>query len=328
MATSLKSKWTYLSQHNMNNLGGAICWNEETKVMYKIDQHTLHRYCCNKNSWIKCNSFKEGVAHGSVVAIASAGNKIHILTPSGSLLIINTVNNKCTAIDNLMQTGFGCQGIMINNEFHAIGGSQNNKHLKWNNKSQQFDILHDINDGHIGHHRLIKLKHKVLMLGGFDYDMGCGSNSISEYDITANKWNKLEIKLPRKELTGFGCIAVLRNQFILILGGRDDNEIDQTEQDDIYIYSVRDGVFTKSKIRCPERDEFVAINVHDPKKDQSVVFGFVRSEWHRSEIDQHLFPPEYLIRIMGKYYVKEEIHLFDYYGCTKHWKIDVFDLFS
>ena len=42
------------------------------------------------------------------------------------------------------------------------------------------------------------------------------------------------------------------------------------------------------------------------------------------DIDNHLFPPRYLIQIMHKYYLNEWAHLFDEEG--NHFKIDVFDL--
>ena len=52
-------------------------------------------------------------------------------------------------------------------------------------------------------------------------------------------------------------------------------------------------------------------------------------------MDQHLFPPEYLIRIMAKYYLVEEVHLSYYYGprsgsddTGRHWKIDAFDIIA
>ena len=76
--------------------------------------------------------------------------------------------------------------------------------------------------------------------------------------------------------------------------------------DTIWIYNVANRAFRKSIVRCPIMGRFQAFTICDKNNDQLAVFGYIRSEWTRSEIDEHLFPLEYLIRIMGKYYFKED----------------------
>ena len=59
-------------------------------------------------------------------AIDSDQNKIYISNHKGSMAILelNDVNEKAEwkIINDSMKIGKGSQGIMINNEFHAIGG--------------------------------------------------------------------------------------------------------------------------------------------------------------------------------------------------------------
>ena len=58
------------------------------------------------------------------------------------------------------------------------------------------------------------------------------------------------------------------------------------------------------------------------------VFGYLRRKWRASQIDDHLFPPQYLIKIIAKFYTNEKIHLFGRYNAGGHWKNDVFDIIS
>ena len=53
----------------------------------------------------------------------------------------------------------------------------------------------------------------------------------------------------------------------------------------------------------------------------------MRNKWKKSDMNNHLFPPQYLIKIICGYYWNEFIHLFrDHTG--HHHKIDVFKLFN
>ena len=114
------------------------------------------------------------------------------------------------------------------------------------------------------------------------------------------------MKLPFKSDL-VGCVSVLNDQFVLLccskvvcaLRGRVD-----IITDDIWIYNVKTATFRKSSIRFPPRmntdleTSCQVFTVDNSDKDQMTVFGYVRREWKKAQIDQKLFPPEYLVRIM------------------------------
>lgn len=94
---------------------------------------------------------------------------------------------------------------------------------------------------------------------------------------------------------------------------------------EIWVFSRKDKVFTKSKIKGPEKNRGKALAVNDPKHDESPVF--VKSQWSKCGIYDQKFPPRHLIKIMQKYYLNEQIHLIDR-SHGKHWKIDVFAIIN
>ena len=119
-----------------------------------------------------------------------------------------------------------------------------------------------------------------------------------------------------------GCAPILNGQIVVLFGGENDNG----RHDDIYLYSVRDQTFETSKIKCPTSGDYQAFAIHDGKKDEVTTFGYVRDQWKESMIDNHLFPPQYLIKMICGYYWNEWIHLFRIRTCDHH-RVDVFDLF-
>ena len=123
------------------------------------------------------------------------------------------------------------------------------------------------------------------------------------------------------DLACFGCVTVLNDRYVLLFGGTDEFKL----SDDIWIYCVQDQSFRKSLTKCPKEGTYDAESICDRNKDKCVTFGFVRDCWSKCKMNDSLFPPEYLIRIMFKYYWVEYIHLFDLKRAG-HWKIDVFDI--
>ena len=98
-----------------------------------------------------------------------------------------------------------------------------------------------------------------------------------------------------------------------------------------FILSLRthskDQKFKLSKIKCPEKSTYrYAFTINDRKRDEIITFGYIRYEWRECDINNHLFPPRYLIQQMLKYYLNEFVHLFDCIYEGNHWKIDVFDI--
>ena len=93
------------------------------------------------------------------------------------------------------------------------------------------------------------------------------------------------------------------------------------------MYSVDDERFETSKIKCPAKADYQAVVVNDRKQDDMITFGYVRDKWRDCGMNYHLFPPQYLIKIICGYYWNEWIHLFRNDNGDHH-KIDVFRLFD
>ena len=138
-----------------------------------------------------------------------------------------------------------------------------------------------------------------------------------------NTWRKLETKLPVKLLFP-ACVSVLDHQYVLLFGGSNENGINQG---DIYVYSILDQMIAISNTKCPEKEYYEAIAINDKVKDSLTTFGYVRWQWGECGINDLLFLPEYLIRIICGYYLNEWVHLFGH-KTGKHYKIDVFDIIN
>ena len=293
----------------------------------------LIQYSFDKNSWIKHTgtpSFKIAnlsLKYKHAIGFNCEQQKIYMNHKSGSIAIltVGSDNKSQFGIVNKLPhlgTGRGSTGIMVGNDLHIIGGANNNKHLKYDTNTQTLHVLHHLSHimgiSNVYGHQLVQAGNKILMLGGEDINSN-PLNAMFEYNIAENKWRRLKHKLP-KPLETFGCTLILNGQFVAIFGG-----YYYGDQDDIFIYSVHDEIFKKSKLKCPIKECYQAFAVIDRKKDELATLGFVRCKWGECGIKDFLYPPEYLIRIMYRYYWNEYIHLLDPPNGGHH-KIDVFAL--
>ena len=90
---------------------------------------------------------------------------------------------------------------------------------------------------------------------------------------------------------------------------------------------MKEESFRKSKAKCPDTGLYQAFTINNKIKDELCVNGFIRRTWKLSDIDDHLYPPQYLIKIINRYYMNEWIHLIGSYDDT-HSNISVFDILS
>ena len=242
--------------------------------------------------------------------------------------IMDDTHCEFTKIKGIEGMEYGAQygsGIIIKDEFHIVGGWMTNNHIKYNRNTQKCEVLHDLgalNWDYIQLPGSTKIGNKCLLFGGSN-DYEC-NDTIYEYDVVNNAWSQLPSRIP-EALTAPSCISVLNEQLIILIGGSDVHG--DVFSDRIYIYSVGKGTFKLSPITCPDKSCYQAITTNDKHKDQLTTFGYIRGLWSDSGIDNHLFPPEYLIRIICGYYLNEWAHLFD---CKtgKHYKINVFDIIN
>ena len=117
---------------------------------------------------------------------------------------------------------------------------------------------------------------------------------------------------------------MIRDQFIVICAGRDTNYADVN---DIYVYSIQDQEISKSGVKTPWTGKCVCFAMNNEQRNELAVFGYVRQQWKISEIDEHLFPPHYIIKIIDRFYLQQYIHLIKPNN-GKHSRIDVFDIIN
>ena len=210
--------------------------------------------------------------------------------------------------------------MILNGKLHMIGGTTQ-KHLVYDDTANTFNVLHsNLNALCMHTPGIIKIKNIVLMFGGMR--AGRCKDQVYEYDIIENIWTEFKVTMPIA-LALCSYTTVLNQQYVLLLGGC-GGESHQL-QDEIWIYSVQNEEFKKSKIKCPNKGFGDAFTERDQHKDKLAMFGFVRDVWIKDAINEQLFPPEYLIRIMNRYYTNEWVHLFRH---KRHWKINVIDFFE
>ena len=278
---------TWISLATASRFNSSIVFDSKNNSLYAIVQHHgLLQYSFDNNLWTckLATSFPYDISYRPV-AIDCEQRKIYLNHKPGSIAMFTIGNDnqtKLEMIDNVVhiETGYGSTGIMIRDEFHIIGGD-GDKHLKYYPSTQKAEVLHKVSSildaGCCYHLRSVKIGDKVLLFGGNNFD-DQDWRMIHQYNIIENAWSKIDCQLP-VPLNGFGCTAVLNGQFVVLFGG----ESHDTAQDDIYIYSTRDQIFTKSNIKCPAKADYQAFAICDRKRDELSTFGFMRDEWRKCE---------------------------------------------
>ena len=308
-----------------------IIVDHQNKQLYAIHKERgILQYSFDENMWNKYKTIEnladlpsEFFYHATPSTVIDSEERMYLCTSKGHLATL-----KIDAPDSLnfhvIDTGrdlMGARARMIESELHIIGShsdhDRNYKHLRFNTKTDTFDTV--CNAG-FGWPQLIKMKDKLLSFGGYSGDKGY-LNKIYEYDIKSNKWERSMQNMPEASIVD-GVASVLNEQLILLFGGYDGIECVRK----IWIYSMKDEVFTQSKVRCPGRRGGKVLTMNDAIQDELTVFGYIRSQWSECKIHDHLFPPRYLIKIMSKYYMKQWVYLIEDKGGL--WKIDVFDIIN
>eukprot|EP01084_Bolivina_argentea_P279150 477202_1 len=322
------TKWGKLSScdeiHDNSDIDPIVLKNR--KSFFVIIGVHIYKYNlqCNQFDYVMRINYTFGLRHSSVALdvdkqqLYSCDSRRNGLIHTVDLIKKSIINTDAS----MTFVGEESEAIMINGQFNVIGGLNNNKHLRWNSISKQFETIYKFDEFtrfSPGCLVYIKSQKTVLMFGCYVWSKKY-FDDIYEYKIEHSKWYKLPIKLPKKYWTE--CINVIQNKFVLLLGGYNDSD---GYHDDIFIFSIKDRTFKKSTIKCPRESTYASVVMNDQKRDEKIVFGFVRKQWKVSKISDHCFPPLYLIKLMNAYYLNEFIHLLDKQDGS-HWKISTLDI--
>ena len=107
----------------------------------------------------------------------------------------------------------GSKAIMMNNEFHIIGGDNHKKHVKWNDESKQFDVLHQFadkdHDVTFNYTNMVRLGDRVLAFGGYEL---WHFDNIYVHSVQDKKFTVSKIKCPDKGM--FKAISVCDKEWL------------------------------------------------------------------------------------------------------------------
>eukprot|EP01084_Bolivina_argentea_P161402 280970_1 len=325
MSNKKLPKWIELSSYSQASWNSSqpiainntefIRWSGSNrfKVPSSMDVH-IHKYNIENDTWDEFVKYPFSSTTHSMIAFDIDPQILYVYSSEG-LEKINIKTNKSKRIENVTEIGNGARSLIFDNQLHVIGGTDNLYHLIWNNKQHKFDTGHkfpfntyNLQSGFVH----IKSKNILLLLGGYDkHDAEYDLDSIYSYNIQQKKWILLPQKLPIP-LSYFGCVLSKDDKYLIIMGGTSDDDFNQLN--DIYVLNTNNMEFKKSKIDCPEKSNYHAINMDNKENIELLIFGFVRSWWN-------LYPPNELLMLISCFYATEYIHLMSTYG--NHWKIEL-----
>eukprot|EP01084_Bolivina_argentea_P127028 224742_1 len=289
-----------------------------------VGNGAVYNYNLQTNKW---NVHSYGDFNSRRCAAALNNQLLYLLDTDAYLTTINVVDKTVQKVSkNPHYVDIYSAGFIINNEYHIIEGTYNNKQLKWNSQSNKWQTYHafsELEEVTIQPNPVVNLKskQKTFLFGGHRSDIAQHLDTVYEYNIQQNIWNKTNIKMPKPCCVGIP-VPVIRGQFILFFGWYNH---DAGYQDDIFIFSVSEQKFKISSIKCPNKSWYSAVAINDCKRDEKIVFGYVRKQWKLSPIPDHWFPPLYLLKLMARYFLIECIHILDE-GYGNHWKINSLDI--
>ena len=220
------------------------------------------------------------------------------------------------------------QATFHDGQLHLLGGVESSRHVTCNVSNYVWRELNDLagawNIYELLYYASVKIGNKWLIFGGIDG--GEYLNTILEYDFKINKWNKISTALP-KAVACLAATPISGGTHVLLFGGWDE----RSEFDNIYIYSLKDKTIQELPAKCPvfPARNLQVISWRDEDNDNLAVNGWIRKTWKESEINDHLYPAMYLIRIICEYYLNDIIDLFCREGGEfRHFRTRAYELYN
>ena len=282
----------------------------------------VHKYIVDQDEWVKWLDFPSAETTAFLQLTSTYHTKemcVYLYARAG-LIKINTKTKESQIIPAQYGIGHSSQCIIIDDEFHIIGGYSNNKHLKWNEKDKKFDTIHTFNGaGYFTKFSIVYLetRSQLLFMGGSHGSGKSNMDNIYIYDTKEKKWTFSEYKLP-EGLYFFGCISCKGDKYVIIFGGRSS---DRNKRNTIWIMDVDTMEFKKSKMVCPMEGLFQAVLMGSREKKELLTFGYIRCLWKTEEFVEVKELPLELVDVIASYYCTEYVHLFHEKG--DHWKIQL-----
>eukprot|EP01084_Bolivina_argentea_P149800 261653_1 len=307
---------------------GIFKFNMKSKEWNKImDFETSYppAYTFNKqtNTLYICAKYLLGVIDRNIVQIVSLNQK-HLTKGTNKLRL-----SSYGIIDRNIISNCVSEIIYINKTLHII--TENVKHYIYNIETKESKMVYKFeefqNDLDGAGFIYLKRRQSIILLGG--YAGFTAFNSIYEYSLLSNKWNKLNVKLSVK-LSHFAVVSTRFDQYIIILGGWIDG-LDAS--DDIYIFDIKHAKLMKSKMKCHFGGYTKGIITDNTYNDELLTFGFVNSIFKTDAFYDIQPLPHYLIQLISTWVCNQHIHIIQNNSQTggaeaEHCRINVDDIFN
>ena len=210
-------------------------------------------------------------------------------------------------------------GVILQGQFHVIGGDGHYYHLKWDDNNKEFKKLYDL--GKYGTDIIIKdvikvSKNKIWIIG---YDKQ-HNFIIREYLNGEDSWiNRISLTQDPSlskinELTSKLCCVSVYNHALLIIFGN------QSWDDSIHIIDIQQETFRESAIKLPSIcSKMYSSSTFDKKKNEMLVCGYCKQ-------DIHVIVPYCLKQLIANWMVIEFIQIICGQGGDVSWRVNVDDI--
>eukprot|EP01084_Bolivina_argentea_P024676 45942_1 len=256
MSTETKSvsKWNELASFPFKYFSQPFVTNSNEFIVaaYKTihsNGDAIYKFDTNKNEWIKIFDYDKNSNFNIRSAAYDNKNKLLYIGDTSKILAFDLKTKNVTTLKEQYKRFFGL--IFAENKLHQICSQLNvdgtcsnfdhyvydkTKHFQKITTFPSFFRLHYYN-------ALIYLTvHKcILLFGGWNINGGY-QHSIYRFSCINSKWKELHIKIPTK-VSRFGLVSTKNEQYIIILGGY--IFCDHKYSDDIFIYDIRNNIFSK-----------------------------------------------------------------------------------
>ena len=320
---SSKNGWSFEANIPCDRFDIPIVINDKEFIITPYQSHYwrsdgLYKYNINHKQWTETEyKYPTSIKTSFHTSAYDDKNELLYIYNKEALLIIINFKTTQISIKKVTNVGKYAASVVINGEFHLIGGFKSNKHMKWSIKEQRFIEIFHFKEAGIGYylHKLCYIKSKNLLISMGGYTTTTRSSRSTDhiyiYDINNNQWHLSPISMPRR-MYSFGYILTPNQKYICIFGGNTTK--------DIHIFDLsKQRMLKLDNMQCPVNGGFHSCVMSNYKMDNLVVVGFVNRLYKKSWFKNVRRLNKDLLDLLQKWYANEEVHLI-HFNKKEHYK--------
>ena len=285
---------------------------------YKIYTLSPKKGCIE---WI--NEYLQNLKDFSMIqsAFDTKTNALYILlhdpfAASGTLLQINAISKSCKTYNNIKIPAQSPQISVVNGTLYLFDF---NSRFAWNPNTNQFAQETKF-PYPLSLPPYIFTKNKLFL---FNQDINANNLTIHSRNIFGDDpWNTFKM-LNSGHFAYSEYVVTNDGKFIIILGsckevksyGYGNCSHGYYPQDDIHYFNTKTNKLYKSNLKLPYKWDVthrpVAVIRKYKLSDDLTVDGYVRNIFQEKEFKDMIFPPQYLVQIISRYYENGVLYVFD-----------------